>query len=260
MEFDTMADQFVGSYNSLKGNGVSPMVSPDGKYIVLLPFDGGETVRILMAGKTGEVSELLGDAMVGLTSSDPTYDNSEVISDVAFIQDENRNFLVVAAGSTSNDVVFVDLDDPDLATFHVTLSDDSEATASAGGRNVEWARGTDYVWINGGEVEKMYVVKVGNTINSAVLVKSISGIIDGKVVFVNNYGREAEMASMAALAVADNDDGADPLAAASLVISLVALLWAIFLTFFTMNQGNVPTSDASEYASGAKSVGSKRVA
>merc|ERR1712176_1001829 len=261
MEFDTVSGQFIGSHNSLKGNGVSPLTSPDGKYIVLLPYDGGETVRLLMAGTNGQESELLGDAMVGLKTSDPTYDNSNVITDVAFIQDENRNFLVVAAGSAKNDVVFVDLDDPDLATFHVALSDNAEATAAAGNRNVEWASGTDYVWVNAGEVQTMYVVKVGQTIDTAELVKEIPGIIDGKVVFVNNYVKDASMSSTAAaLAAAADDDGTDPLAAASLIISIDALAWAVFLTINVMTKSNVPTSDESQVAGGAKSVGSKRVA
>merc|ERR1712207_81691 len=220
MEFDTVSGQFIGSHNSLKGNGVSPLTSPDGKYIVLLPYDGGETVRLLMAGTNGQESQLLGDAMVGLKTSDPTYDNSNVITDVAFIQDENRNFLVVAAGSAKNDVVFVDLDDPDLATCRVALSDNAEATAAAGNRNVEWASG-------------------------------------------NNYVKDASMSATAAAlaAAADDDDGTDPLAAASLIISIVALAWAVFLTINVMTtKSNVPTSDESQVAGGAKSVGSKRVA
>merc|ERR1712176_450209 len=261
MEFDTVSGQFIGSHNSLKGNGVSPLTSPDGKYIVLLPYDGGETVRLLMAGTNGQESELLGDAMVGLKTSDPTYDNSNVITDVAFIQDENRNFLVVAAGSAKNDVVFVDLDDPDFPTFKVALSNDSEPTAAAGGRNIEWARGSDYVWVNAGEVQLMYVLKVGQRIDTAKLVKEIPGIIDGKVVFVHNYVKDASMsATAAALASADDEDGTNPLSAASLIISIVALAWAIFLTFNVMNKSSVPTSDASQYPAGNKSVGSKRVA
>jgi len=138
----------------------------------------------------------------------------------------------------------------------------AEATAAAGNRNVEWASGTDYVWVNAGEVQTMYVVKVGQTIDTAELVKEIPGIIDGKVVFVTNYAKDASMSSTAAAlaAAADDDDGTDPLAAASLIISIVALAWAVFLTINVMTKSNVPTSDASQVAGGAKSVGSKRVA
>lgn len=58
VEFDTVNKVFVDNHNILEGTGwgADPVASPDGKWIVLLPNDGGQYVRVLEAGKNGESS------------------------------------------------------------------------------------------------------------------------------------------------------------------------------------------------------------
>jgi hypothetical protein len=102
---------------------------------------------------------------------------SQAISDAAFLQDGARNFLILA-GSTDNDLVVVDMDNA-YRFVKVRLSNNPEATA-AGNRQVEWAVGTDYVWVNGGQTEEMYVVEIPGGIDSAKIVKTLSSVADGK--------------------------------------------------------------------------------
>ena len=55
-EFDTVNGKFVGEHNSKANNGCVPFSSPDGRTIVLAPYDGGATVRVLKAGANGAAS------------------------------------------------------------------------------------------------------------------------------------------------------------------------------------------------------------
>ena len=58
VEFDTVSKQIVAEHNIKSGTGLGadPVASPDGKYVLLLPNDGGKYVRILSPGKNGEKS------------------------------------------------------------------------------------------------------------------------------------------------------------------------------------------------------------
>ena len=213
-EFDTVSGKFIGEHNSKANNGCVPFSSPDGGTIVLAPYDGGETVRVLKAGENGKTSvgapvlvsrralrspfsvqrrarAFAHDAVlsappvlspqtfgadVPVAMAGGTF-GSQAISDVAFLQDGARNFLILA-GSTDNDLVVVDMDDA-YRFVKVRLSNNPEATA-AGNRQVEWAVGTDYVWVNGGQTEEMYVVEIPGGIDSAKIVKTLSSVADGK--------------------------------------------------------------------------------
>merc|ERR1719401_840238 len=119
---------------------------------------------------------------------------AQAVSDVAFLQDGDRNFLLVA-GSVDNELVVADMDDG-FKFEKVSLSTNPEATA-AGNRQVEWAIGTDYVWVNGGQTEEMYIVKLGKSIEDSKVVKTLDNVPDGKVIFVKNYEREAQMSELA---------------------------------------------------------------
>jgi hypothetical protein len=55
-EFDTVSKKFIANHNGVKNNGAMPVVTSDGKYILLATHDGGETVRVLKAGANGEPS------------------------------------------------------------------------------------------------------------------------------------------------------------------------------------------------------------
>ncbi len=54
-EFDTVGKTFVANHDILVGTGYGsePYASPDGKYILLMPHDGGKYVRVMRPGKNG---------------------------------------------------------------------------------------------------------------------------------------------------------------------------------------------------------------
>ena len=162
---------------------------------------------------------------------------SAAISDVAFIQDDTRNFIVIA-GSVDNNVVIADMDDG-YRMIKLTLSSNAEATA-AGNRQVEWAVGSNFVWVNGGQTEEMYIIEVGNTIDSARVIRTVSDVPDGKVAFINNYERAAETAGTPStvLGKAENkleeiedeiSDNTSAIAIAALIIGCIALVWVVAL-------------------------------
>mmetsp|Transcript_33212 Transcript_33212/g.79330 ORF Transcript_33212/g.79330 Transcript_33212/m.79330 type:complete len:457 (-) Transcript_33212:675-2045(-) len=145
VEFDTVKEVFVGNHNSVAGNGGVPKSAPDGKTIALLPFDGGATLRVLKTGQNGAESSVAADIPVDFQGGTP---GKQAISDLAWVQDGSRNFIVVAS-NVDNSLVVADMDDG-YRMVKIPLSNNEEATA-AGNRQVEWAIGTNYVWVNGGQ-------------------------------------------------------------------------------------------------------------
>jgi len=184
-EFDTVNGKFVGEHNSVAGNGCIPFASPDGRTVVLAPYDGGATVRVLRAGANGAPSTVAADVAIAMAGGAP---GAQAVTDVAFLQDGARNLLLVA-GSVDNDLVVVDMDDG-YAITKVRLSANPEPTA-AGNRQVEWAVGSDYVWVNGGQTEEMYVVEIPGGGGTARVVRTLANVPDGKVAFVNNFANMA---------------------------------------------------------------------
>jgi len=186
VEFDTVNKVFVGNHNIKEGTGwgADPVSSPDGKWIVLLGNDGGQYVRVLEAGKNGESSNgNVRDVAVDFEGGTP---GKTVVSDVTFVQDGNREILVVGA-STDNNIVLVDL--KTFATRKLNLAPGVAESTGGGARYMEWAVGTDYVWVNGGEAKEAYVIKITGGIDTAVLDRTLTDVAPGNLLFVNNYER-----------------------------------------------------------------------
>lgn len=186
VEFDTVNKVFIDTHNIKEGTGwgADPVASPDGKWIVLLPNDGGQNVRILQAGINGASSgSSIRDIPMDFEGGTP---GKTVVSDVAFIQDENREILIVGA-STDNNVVLVNL--KTFSTHKLNLVPGVAESTGGGARNMEWAVGTDYVWVNGGESMEAYVLKITGEIKSASVDRTLTGVAAGNMLFVNNYER-----------------------------------------------------------------------
>jgi len=111
-----------------------------------------------------------------------------VVSDVAFVQDDTREILVVGA-STDNHIVLIDLLKNSFETRKLNVAPDVVESTGGGARHLEWAVGTDYVWVNGGEAEEAYIIYIPDGIDSAVLDRTIPNIPAGNMLFVNNYER-----------------------------------------------------------------------
>merc|ERR1712157_507011 len=69
-----------------------------------------------------------------------------------------------------------------------TLTDKPKEDGFWEGRQVEWAVGTDYVWVGGSEYEEIYVVDIVKK----MVVKTITGIDAEQMVSVNNVEREQQ--------------------------------------------------------------------
>lgn len=199
VEFDTVHKVFVDNHNILEGTGwgADPVSSPDGKWIVLLGNDGGQNIRLLQAGKNGESSKSsIRDVAMDFEGGNP---GKTVVSDVAFVQDATREILIVGA-STDNHIVLVDLETFQTRKLNVAPG----VVESTGGqsRNLEWAVGTDYVWINGGESQEAYILQISGGIESAVIGRTLTNIAAGNMLFVQNFERQqAESNTVASPAV-----------------------------------------------------------
>lgn len=82
---------------------------------------------------------------------DPT---AVVFSDFVWLMEEDRSFLLFAA-STNNDLVLVDLGD-DFSMTKLRLTIEEEANGGSE-RQIEWAQGTNYVWVNARDNDELYV-------------------------------------------------------------------------------------------------------
>jgi len=275
-EFDTINKVIVANHSPKEGTGfgADPVASPDGDHVILLPNDGGSHVRILKSGKNGDASDLVTDVPVAFEGGLP---GKTVVSDYAFVKDENRNILVVGA-SSDNNVVLVDLLSSDFAMTKLQLTPSDESTGG-GRRNIEWAVGSNYVWVDGGATNEQYIIEIpGKDINEARVVRQLTDVTAGQMIYVENYERTrvmnevrsmmdgsmeefqgmSDVSAMDATAnkehsePAENDDDADPLAIAALVIASCGLLLGIALAVLA---ARAPDPDQS----GDKTLGSKNM-
>ena len=117
-------------------------------------------------------------------------------NDFAFIQTSrsegdkiNRDMIIVAAG-TENKVALVDLSSGTPRVTTLVLSSNPENTARKSKRQVEWVRGTPYVWIDGTEESEVYVVNV----DTKRVVKTIKDQFTTKLLTVENFERKHTLA------------------------------------------------------------------
>lgn len=192
-EVDTVTLQTVGSHNIDidTGLGCDPVASPDGKYILLFGNNAGKNVRILTANKNGEKSSVAADIPTDFVGGTP---GRTVVSDYAFIQDDERDFLILAA-STDNDVVVVDLNDNyRMRKFPLTADEESSGGSS---RSVEWAIDTNFVWVNGADASSHYIIEFpSDNIDDASVSNTVTDVSGGKTMFVENYERRAAVEAM----------------------------------------------------------------
>jgi len=270
VEFDTVGKKIVGYHNinPNSGWGSDPVSSPDGKYVLLLPNDGGKYARLLMPGQNGAISRLIYDIPVDFKGGSP---GRSVISDMAFVQDDRRDILVIGA-STDNDVVIVDLNNKEFPHVKLSLTTTEESTGGTS-RKLEWAVGTNYVWVNGGETKEVYVIELPDAnINNARLAKTVAGITSGNMIFVNNYERERLAKEMASLmknsmslramnnAAVEQTTSANTTAVVGLIVAIVAVVLALAAALLQLKKPVPSGGHDSEQPADTKSLGSKNVA
>mmetsp|Transcript_46561 Transcript_46561/g.54414 ORF Transcript_46561/g.54414 Transcript_46561/m.54414 type:complete len:587 (+) Transcript_46561:43-1803(+) len=202
-EVDTVSLQVVGNHNieDTSGFGCDPVASPDGKFIVLLGNNAGKSVRIITPNGNGEKSSTAADIQTDFQGGTP---GRTVVSDYAFIQDETRNILVLAA-STDNNVVVVDLDD-NYRMRKFALTSDAESSGGSS-RTVEWAVDSNFVWVNGADASAHYILEFPSAnIDDAFVARTLTDVAGGKTMYVENYERRATMEQMAKMIGASSPD------------------------------------------------------
>lgn len=161
-----------------------------------------------------------------------------MFNDFAFIQDKDRNIFVLSSYA-ENKVALIDLSLSSPTASYITFkTGNSTATAS---RQVEWARGTDYVWISGAAENELYVLDIAKK----QLVTTVKDVHTTYLLSVTNFERlglwnminsgssggrgdsttPEELQRLAGVGGANNkDDGPDAVAIAAIVLAAVAIL------------------------------------
>lgn len=172
-EFDTVNKKFVAQHNIKSGTGfgADPVSSPDGKYTMLLPNDGGQNVRILRSNGNGQPSTFVKDIPVAFKGGQPS---KIVVSDFAFVKDSSRNILILGS-HTDNEIVLVDFN-ANYKMARLNLSPGVDESTGGSSRKIEWAVGTDYVWVNGGESKEQYIINIAGGINKARVERTLTGV------------------------------------------------------------------------------------
>lgn len=258
VEFDTVGKIFVANHNIKDGSGfgADPAASPDGKYILLMPNDGGKNVRIIEAGSNGEASKVLKDVEVNFQGGAP---GKMVVSDFAFVTNNGRNILVLAANS-DNEIVLVDIND-NFKMKRLNLSPGVSESTGGDSRQVEWAIGSNFVWVNGGESKEQYIIEIPDGVDSATISRSLADVPSGQMIFVNNYERLRTVEMMPA-------KSSDTLAVAGVSIGSIGLAIGLFASYIAFQKASSSSSVTAKSGGGpeqfmedpeARTLGSKVV-
>jgi len=189
-EFDTVGKKFIQAINCDPdvGFGGTPLGSPSGDTILLNPFDGGKTVRVITPQKNGEKSTF-DDAKLEFEDSGIA---TRPLTDAAFVEFEGVEAIIVASGSDNKLAII------DRATLKVSKKDISDRTEKTSNedRQIHWAEGTPYVWITGDAIPEIYVFEMYLTNSKKrIKVRSVNLISDhaSKLLWVENYGRKRDL-------------------------------------------------------------------
>lgn len=116
-------------------------------------MNGGKTVDILAAGENGVTSQLAWT--LNLDFNITNTEDMAVYADFAFIEHRGTKTIILSS-SNENKVAIVDLASGSPEISYVVFSTDAVVSRST--RQIEWAHGTNYVWVSGRDVNKVYVV------------------------------------------------------------------------------------------------------
>jgi len=286
LEFDTVSEEFVGSHTPKSGFGSTPEASPDGQYIVLFANDGGKNLRVLRAGSNGAASTVAFDVPLDFKNVPP---GREAISDFAFVQWKNHNLLALASGY-DNDLALVDLNASPPTVSKLTLTNANSQTGGNGGRMVEWAYGSDYLWIDAAATKELYVVKLSENgdVASATVERTVTDVASSKMIYVENFAQRAELEMLSQVFVSpdvqdianveevadaliaqgyiDDEEETSTVAIVALAIAIVSLFCnALLLSQVTAKKTKTLKADLAQRDSETshaddKTLGSKRVA
>jgi hypothetical protein len=216
----------VGNHFSKNGFGAKARMSPNGDFIFLLENNAlDDNMRILRAGKNGESSTVAFDIPLGF---------NHTMRDFLLIEDDNRK-IVMMASNEKNVLHMANLNEvnPEVHTFTF-----KEGENTGNRRQLEWAEGTDYVWISGraGDdtaMHETYVIKIpGNNLEGVEVVETLKGVSASKLKYIVNLERDqmrqeffGAQSSIADLR--DDDKSTSAVAIIALIVGSAALLVGI---------------------------------
>jgi len=268
-EYDTQTDKKIATWLMKEGKTGTPFPSPSGEYIVLFGRNGGKTIRILKAGANGEKSSVYADVELGFNQTG--VEDDQVYNDFAFIEKDGKNMIVLAS-STENKISIVDMSGSSPTQSVVKFGNETDPSTSAyrNRRQVEWARGTDYVWVDGRDDEEVYVIDI---VKKEVKT-TIKGVSTTTIVNVNNWKaaamQQASTASQASQASQESkastykdDNDVDAVGIIGLAVGAIALvmgamnlfMFAQVKKFMSVRKGDTSTPlDDEEVTLGSKNV------
>jgi hypothetical protein len=291
LEFDTVSEEFVANHSPLVGFGATPEASPDCQHIVLFANDGGKNLRVLKAANNGVPSTVAFDVALDFANVPPS---REAVSDFAFVNWKNHDVLVLASGY-DNELALVDLSQSPPSVTKLKLSDATSQTGGNGGRMVEWAYGTDYIWIDASATDEVYIVKLSEdgSVAGATVERTLQGIPSSKMIYIENFAQRAQIDMLGQVFVAadgtndestngvhntnvqevadeliskgylEEQEGHSTLSVAALAIGIASLLFNVLLIIYVISHKKVKSAKPEESATSDadnRTLGSKRVA
>jgi len=158
------------------------------------------------------------------------YENMSVARDFAFVYKDGMTSVVFPSG-TEHKVAVVEIPDgwitsEDIKVNYVVLNEDEFVRGRAPHglyRRVEWAEGTDYVWVNDSTLDFVYIVDVAKL----EVVKTLMSHDISTIVSVQNFdmAQQIEMQKQIVMDMAQKDDKSFEIAA--IIVGSVALVAGI---------------------------------
>jgi len=227
IEFDTVTETVVGTHYWPEFGSGDPYSSPDGQFIVMSSPDG-HTVKILMVGENGELSDDDDAADVYTGFSEGSH------KDTLWVRGDKYE-LVLFGSNDENYLVAEDLHNilaggEAASPKTITLSDSTESTAVTGrwgSRSMAWAEGTKYVMACAQAAQELYLVDV----NSMKVEKTISSVNNTFVIHVKSPDESTKGK--------DGDDGKDEgrvFGIIALAISGLCLLLSLLVLAFVLHK------------------------
>ena len=159
--------------------------------------------------------------------------------DFLLIEDDDRK-IVIMASNEQNMLHMANLNEVN-PTVHSFTFKEGETTGDR--RQLEWAEGTDYVWISGRAsddvaMHETYVIEIpGINLEGVKVVKTLKGVSASKMKYMVNYEREqlrqefadAQSSSGASSSLSDggNSESTKSVAIIALLVGFIALLVGI---------------------------------
>lgn len=216
-------------------------------------LDGGRTVEILKAGESGQKSEL--EFTLSLDFNTTNVEDYQVFYDFAYVQYNGINCFVVSSASDYK-VAVVNMDT--LETSYIMLKDvpyDNRRRS----RQIEWAEGTQFVWIGGRIDKEAYVIDL----EKMELIRTFTDVDARKFLSVAHHEFNflaEELSGMMMPAVSTQESSMsgdstsnDHLSVVALALSCIAIA-AVVASLFVKNGGVKSTPQESAIGAGAKSV------